>query len=127
MEKFGHITAVPLVLFSLIVASCLGQGLFPPVDVLYNYAANKPATATSTCGVSQPTSFCLPSQSVAQCVSQAHTCNATCPHGTDAPSYQDVLQGAQLHGGVRFEHFIASSTQGAGLENCYTVAELDGY
>lgn len=106
MEKLLRLSAPILLLFSLIVVSCRSQGLFPRVDVLYNYASNQPATATSTCGSSQPGSFCLPSQSDEQCLNQPFTCNATCPNGMDTPDYQDVLQAAQLHGGVSSKYYV---------------------
>lgn len=89
-----------LLVVSLLFVACFSQGLFPALDVVYNYAAGQPATATSTCGASQAATFCALSQTDSQCAQQPVTCNMTCPHGVDRPLYQDVLQGAQLHGGV---------------------------
>lgn len=73
---FRALTGILLVLTG--AQQTTGTGLYPPIQFARNLAEQQPVKASSTC-------------SSTSCISECRSCNATCPHGSDLPSFVDLL------------------------------------
>lgn len=62
-------------------------GLYPPIQFARNLAEQQTVEASSTCSSSS-------------CISGCRVCNATCPHGSDLPSFVDLFTVGTAANGV---------------------------